>query len=184
MRVIAGKHKGRKLKSPETNDVRPTTDKIKGAIFNVLQFNDVDAVVLDLFAGAGGVGIEFLSRGAKKCYFNDKSRKSLKIVKENIELCREIENAEILNMDYMRVLEMMTSKNIKLDYIFADAPYELECSNQIIEYVANHDILNENGKLIIECEKNEKVIENTYDNVIEYKEKIYGITKVIFVYFK
>lgn len=184
MRVIAGKNKGRKLKSPPTNEVRPTTDKIKGAIFNILQFYDGDGVVLDLFAGSGGVGLEFLSRGASKCYFNDKSRKSLNIVKENIKMCNDLDNSVILNMDYMKVLNQMTEKGLKFNYIFADAPYALESANLIIDYVAEHDILEENGILILECEKNEKIIEKEYHNVIEYRQKIYGITKIMFVYFK
>ena len=88
MRIITGEYRGRRLESPIGYDVRPTTDKVKEAIFNLLMNDIWDAVVVDLFAGTGNLGLEALSRGAKRCYFCDNSRESLNLIKVNIAKCK------------------------------------------------------------------------------------------------
>ena len=87
MRVITGTARGRKLKTPENFDIRPTTDNVKEALFNIIQFDIEGRRVLDLFAGTGQLGIEALSRGAKSCVFIDESRDAVKIVKDNLKTC-------------------------------------------------------------------------------------------------
>ncbi len=183
MRIISGTNKGMKLYAPEGMSVRPTSDKIKEAIFNMIGIIDDDSIVLDLFAGSGSVGIEFLARGAKLAYFVDLSHKSLNYVKKNIELCKFSDKSKIIMSDYEKAIVKLSNENIKFDYIFADPPYALNCSSNIALKVFEHDLLKSNGILIIESDESEKVIDNIDTNVIKYKEKIYGRTRIsIFKY--
>ena len=100
MRVISGKARGLKLNTPKNEDVRPTTDRVKESLFNIINFYVMDNNILDLFAGTGSLGIECLSRGANKCVFVDKSKESMSIVKSNIKKAR-VENESItLNTDF------------------------------------------------------------------------------------
>ncbi len=178
MRVISGNNKGKRLFAPKDTSVRPTADKIKESIFNIIGYIDEESIVLDLFAGTGSIGIEFLCRGAKECHFVDVSHKSVEFVKKNISLCKLEDKSKVYVNDYEKALSFFARSNMKFDYIFADAPYHLNCSSNIIDLVIKNNLLNEDGTLIIECEKTEKMIENVEQGVLQYKEKIYGITKI------
>jgi len=178
MRIISGINKGKKLYAPEGAQVRPTGDKIKEAVFNIIGPIDEEAVVLELFAGSGSIGIEFLARGAKHCTFIDVSRKSLNYVKKNLDLCNFNNKAKIIMSDYEKAIINLSQNNEKFDYIFADPPYALNLSNNIINKVFEFDIIKSGGLLIIETDKSEKVIDNKDTNMIKYKEKIYGRTRI------
>jgi 16S rRNA (guanine(966)-N(2))-methyltransferase RsmD len=180
MRIISGTNKGMKLYAPEGDKVRPTSDKIKEAIFNIIGPIDEDATVLELFAGSGSIGIEFLARGAKYCTFVDASHKSLNYVKKNLELCNFKNRAKVLLSDYEKAIINVSKNNEKFDYIFADPPYALNLSTNIFNKVFEYDILKSRGMLIIETDKSEKTIDNTNTNMVEleYKEKIYGRTRI------
>ncbi len=183
MRIISGINKGMKLYAPDGMSVRPTSDKIKEAIFNMIGIIEEDSIILDLFAGSGSVGIEFLARGAKLAYFVDLSRKSLNFVKKNLDLCKFNDKAKIIISDYEKAIVKLSSENIKFDYIFADPPYALNCSTNIAQKIFEHNLLKPEGILIIESDESEKVIDNIDTNVIKYKEKIYGRTRIsIFKY--
>lgn len=178
MRIISGTNKGKRLYAPEGKGVRPTGDKIKEAIFNILGPLDEESIVLELFAGSGSMGIEFLARGAKHCTFVDISRKSLNYVKKNLELCNFTNKAKIIASDYKKAIINISKNKKKFDYIFADPPYDLNLCNKTLKTVLEYNILKYSGLLIIESEKSEKVIDNNALDVIEYKEKIYGRTKI------
>lgn len=149
MRVITGSARGRKLITLEGNDVRPTTDKVKEAIFSSIQFEVEGSVVLDLFAGSGQLGIEALSRGAEKAYFVDNSKKSLDVVKQNLEITGFTDNAEVYNMNSSDFLKI-TDK--KFDFIFLDPPYNMGILEKILPDLS--DKITENGKILCEHEKN------------------------------
>lgn len=178
MRIISGTNKGMRLYAPEGMSVRPTSDKIKEAIFNMIGYIDGESIVLDLFSGSGGIGIEFLARGALRCYFVDSSHKSLSYVKKNLELCKFKEKSKIIMSDYEKAIVNLSRENIKFNYIFADAPYDLNCGFNIAEKVFENNLLVQGGMLIIETDKSEKVIDKTDTDVIKYKEKIYGRTRI------
>ena len=178
MRIISGTNKGKKLYAPEGAQVRPTGDKIKEAVFNIIGPIDEEAAVLELFAGSGSIGIEFLARGAKHCTFVDVSRKSLNYVKKNLDLCNFNNKAKIILNDYEKAIINLSKNNEKFDYIFADPPYALNLSGNIINKVFEFDIIKSGGLLIIETDKSEKVIDNKDTNMIKYKEKIYGRTRI------
>ena len=178
MRIISGTNKGMKLYAPDGMSVRPTSDKIKEAIFNILGYIDEESIVLDLFSGSGGVGIEFLARGAKQCYFVDGAHKSLSYVRKNLELCKFKEKAVVVMSDYEKAITNFAAENIKFDYIFADPPYALNCGGRIAIKVFENNLLKACGKLIIETDKSEKIIDEINRDMIEYKEKIYGRTRI------
>ena len=121
MRVITGLAKGRRLKSLSGDAVRPTSDKVKEAIFSAIQFDIEGRRFLDLFAGSGQMGIEALSHGAASCVFVDSSKESIKIVKENIAVCGFEESSRIVNNDFSLFL---TSCKDTFDIAFLDPPYK------------------------------------------------------------
>lgn len=184
MRVISGNNKGKKLFAPKDISVRPTADKIKESIFNIIGYIDEESIVLDLFAGTGSIGIEFLCRGAKECHFVDVAHKSVEFIKKNISLCKLEDKSKVYINDYEKALSFFARNKMQFDYIFADAPYHLNCSSNIIDIVIKNNLLNKDGTLIIECEKTEKMIENVEQDVLQYKEKIYGITKIGIIKYK
>ena len=149
MRVIAGKYKGRILKTVPDNSVRPATDKVRGAIFNVLQ-SRVDwtsAVVLDLFAGSGSVGIEALSRGAKKVIFVENSRNAVKFLSANLESIGAAQDAQVVQGD---VFHFLKSAYRSYDVVFADPPYALESLAALPNTIFASNVVDDNGYLIIE----------------------------------
>lgn len=146
MRVISGKFRGRKLVCPEGLDVRPTTDRVKENLFNLLQFRIQNSVVLDLFSGSGALGIEAISRGAKEVWFADQSVKSIAYLKENLR------NAEfeggILTADFRAALERLSGK--KFDLIFLDPPYSKGLAEKAIEILVKNDMLPVGGVMVYE----------------------------------
>jgi len=126
MRVISGTARGKKLTSLEGLETRPTLDRVKEALFNILQFNIKDANVLDLFSGSGALAIEALSRGAKEAVLCDFSNKAVKIINKNLEDTRLKNKAEIINKDFIETLNKLNSKSKKFDIIFLDPPYKTD----------------------------------------------------------
>ena len=120
MRIIAGDYKGRRLYTPEDRRIRPTADKVKEALFSIIGDDIDEAVVCDLFSGTGNLGLEALSRGADKCYFGDNSADSIRLIKENIEMCRAGEYSEVIHGDFKKTLSMI---NEKVNVFFLDPPY-------------------------------------------------------------
>jgi len=147
MRVISGSARGRRLKELEGMDTRPTTDKVKESIFNVIQFDIEGRKVLDLFAGTGQLGIEALSRGATHCTFLDQRRDAVALVKENLKVCNLLEQAQVMQGDSIAYLN---SCREKFDVIFLDPPYKLDLLERSIELITKFDILREHGIMVCE----------------------------------
>lgn len=147
MRVITGSARGRKLNAPEGMDVRPTADKVKEGIFSAVQFDIENAYVLDLFAGSGQMGIEALSRGAKRAVFVDNSPKALRCVNENLKSVGFDRLSDVVNRDSYDYI-----KNIdkKFDIIILDPPYRYNHVNNILPFAAEK--LNDGGYIICEYE--------------------------------
>lgn len=176
MRVIAGEKRHLLLKTVDDMSIRPTSDKIKETLFNILQFDLVDICFLDLFAGSGAIGIEALSRGAKHATFVDNSDKSIKVIKENLEHTGLTEKSDVIRADAALSLENLSRKNITYDIVFMDPPYEKGLYVPVMQKLSNSNLINENTKIIIETSMKEKVEEvETYGYIIyrikEYKGK-------------
>ena len=151
MRVIAGTFKGRKLKSPPSMQVRPTSDRLRETLFNVIAPRISDTRFLDLCAGSGAVGIEALSRGASFVIFVDRSRKMCGLVEANLDLCRIPEDqTEVVNATAEDFLKQRASRESEpWDIIFLDPPYEHDYVD-VLKLIAEHDLLTKDGLLIAE----------------------------------
>ena len=144
MRVITGICRGRRLLEPAGRDVRPTTDQVKEAMFNIIQFDVEGRKVLDLFAGTGQLGIEALSRGAADCLLVDSARDSVRLVQENLRRCGL--TARVLQCDALGILK----SGEKFDLIFLDPPYGSGLEAKAIEAVKEFDILTRGGIMVVE----------------------------------
>lgn len=175
LRVISGKYKSLRLKTIEGQSTRPTSDKVKENIFNSLQ--DMSGIGLDLFAGSGGLGIEALSRGLNKVVFVDGNFKATKVIKENLNAINaDSDQFEVYKNDALRALKAINKRDIKFDYIFLDPPYRKKLIDQSLKRIQDFDLLNENGMIVCEFDKNEK-IETLNFNVLKKYE--YGLTHVM-----
>ena len=171
MRIIAGKYRGKKLKEFELSTTKPTLDRVKESMFNLIQFDVLNAVVLDLFAGTGALGVEAVSRGAKKTIFIDQNKQAVKIIKENLQGIKE--DAQVLNVDSIEFLK--TTKE-KFDIVLIDPPYKTELGTQAIELIVERDLLNQNGIILFET-ADEKMFEFNYENYSVDRRK-YGTVAV------
>ena len=171
MRVISGSLRGRKLKTPENYDVRPTTDNVKESIFNIIQFDIEGRRVLDLFAGTGQLGIECLSRGADSAVFVDQSRESVRIIRENLKACGL--SAPVLQQDALSFLKGCGG----FDLIFIDPPYDSGLYEPVLEAINSVDILSDGG--IIVCEsRRENILPEMSLPYVKRKEYNYGRVKL------
>ena len=170
MRVITGSAKGQKLKSFDGLDTRPTTDKVKGAMFSIIQGYVEESCVLDLFAGSGALGIEALSRGAKFCDFVEQKRAIMKIVEENLEKTR-MANFSLYTQPAQSYL---SSCNKKYDLVFLDPPYGSGLCNMSLNLLKSRNLLNEGAIIVCETYKNEEI-----DMLFPiYRQDLYGTIKV------
>lgn len=179
LRVISGKVRGLKLDTPKNEDVRPTTDRVKESLFNIINSYIMDSNVLDLFAGTGSLGIECLSRGASSATFVDVSKDSINIVKSNIKKARVENQSTILNLDFKNAIDRLKAQNSKFDVIFMDPPYY---KNMFIDALANIDnanLLAEDGIIIVEHDTKDK-FEDKIGRLEKTKEKKYGNTTLTF----
>lgn len=176
MRVITGIARGRKLRTLEGNDVRPTTDKVKEAVFSSIQFDIDGASVIDLFAGSGQMGIEALSRGAGSAVFTDISRKSIDIINENLTVSGLADSAKVIHSDG---IDFLKTSNQHFDIAILDPPYRkglIEAALPVLE-----NLMNDGGKIICEHEK-ELSLPDCYSNIHIAKTYNYGkISVTVFI---
>ncbi|MDO4393718.1 MAG: 16S rRNA (guanine(966)-N(2))-methyltransferase RsmD [Bacillota bacterium] len=171
MRIIAGEYKGRRLETPKDNSVRPTTDKVKEALFSILTNDIWGRRVLDLFAGTGSLGLEALSRGASECVFADQSRDSLKIIRGNIEHCGAGDRAKVVQGDYRRVL---MSQHKPFDIILLDPPYDKTMLGDCFRLIAENSLLTDDGYIVAEHRREEQMPDEMA-GFVKVKERRYGI---------
>ncbi|MBR5479261.1 MAG: 16S rRNA (guanine(966)-N(2))-methyltransferase RsmD [Clostridia bacterium] len=174
MRVITGEARGRKLKTLEGLDTRPTTDRVKESIFNIIQFDVPGRRILDLFGGSGQMAIEALSRGADSAVIVDASLAATKIITDNVKSCGFSDKAKVVCTDFANYL---TTCGETFDVIFLDPPYNGNFMNQAINAICNIDILSDGG--IIVCESmRETVLPETNSPYIKGREYLYGKSKI------
>lgn len=161
MRVIAGSARRFNLVSPAGDATRPTTDRIKETLFNILQSEVPDARFLDLFSGSGGVGIEALSRGSKECVFVENGREAIRCIKTNLEHTKLADKAQVMAMDVMQALRRLEQLSRPFDIIFMDPPYRKEFEAKVIPFLLDSSLVKE-GTLII--------AETSLDTDVSYME--------------
>ncbi|WP_099353553.1 16S rRNA (guanine(966)-N(2))-methyltransferase RsmD [Fredinandcohnia onubensis] len=177
MRVVSGVKKGLHLKAVPGTSTRPTTDKVKEAIFNIIGPYFDGGVGLDLFGGSGGLGIEALSRGIDKVIFVDRDQKAIQTIKGNLETCRLQDQAEVYRNDAVRALKAIVKRDIKFDVIFLDPPYKKQKLTELIEEISQHQLLTSDGVIIAEHDS-EVVLEKTIGNFELVRHEEYGIIGV------
>lgn len=174
MRVIAGSAGGIQLKSIKGRNVRPTLDRVKESLFSMIAYYIVDAVVLDLFAGFGNLGIEALSRGAKEADFVELKSKHCALIEENLAKCNLAKQANVFRSDADKYLESAAKK---YDLIFMDPPYKKQLADQAVELILKNKLLNKNAILVIEKAAEEKIKE--YQELEIIKQRSYGNTLIV-----
>lgn len=151
MRVIAGTARHLLLKTPEGLDTRPTTDRIKETLFNMLQPYLSQASFLDLFSGSGGMGIEALSRGASRCVFVEKDRRALTCIQENLKHTGFEARSRVYATDVFQALTQLQASKQTFDFIFMDPPYNQELERQVLEYLQDGKLLESDAWIIVEA---------------------------------
>ncbi|MGN1373609.1 MAG: 16S rRNA (guanine(966)-N(2))-methyltransferase RsmD [Candidatus Coproplasma sp.] len=150
MRIISGRHRGRKLAEFNAEGIRPTSDRAKESLFNILSTAVTGATVLDLFCGSGSIGLECVSRGADKVYFNDKSASSVEVLKKNVALLKEESRCVVSISDYKDFLNRCGER---FDIIFLDPPYAEEFGIPALNIIAQRGLLKEGGVAIYERDR-------------------------------
>jgi len=179
MRIISGRARGRKILSPESLETRPTLDRVKEAMFSTIQNYILDAVVIDVFAGTGSLGLEAASRGAREVYLVDKSNVTYPLLKQNVENLKFNDFCHTLNMDAYEALRSLSKKGKVFDLIFIDPPYCREMIPEAMKIIKDDNMLTEDGIIVTKIDSIEEIYEG-YDNIKLIKSKKYGNTTVCF----
>ncbi len=181
MRVIAGSARRLTLKTIEGMDTRPTTDRIKETLFNMIHNDIYGCTFLDLFSGSGAIGIEALSRGAKAAVFVEKNPKAADCIRENLKAARLADRATLLNCDISDALRRLEPRKEAFDFIFMDPPYNHLWEKEVLTYLAHSSLVDAETLIIAEASKE---TECGYLPELGYyleKEKIYKTNKHLFI---
>ena len=171
MKIISGKYKGRILEGFDIDGTRPTMDRVKESVFAMIQPWLNEAIVLDLFAGSGNLGIEALSEGASSIYLVDKNKKAVQVIKRNLEKL-QIVSCNVFLGDYQKALSYFMQQSKVFDIIFIDPPYQTDLVEKSILLILEKGLLSKRGIIIAESDKLEKIIYP--DNMQVVKSKKYG----------
>lgn len=180
MRVIAGKAKRIPLRTIEGLDTRPTTDRIKETLFNMISEYLADSTFLDLFSGSGAIGIEALSRGAASAVFVEQNKKAVACIRENLKVTRLEADAEILGIEVIAALKQLEGKKT-FDYIFMDPPYDQLWEKKVLEYLSESNLLSQDGLIIVEASLQTDLSYASELGFAVIKEKVYKTNKHVFL---
>lgn len=180
MRVIAGKARRLQLKTPKGKDTRPTTDRIKETLFNMIQDELYDVRFLDLFSGSGGIGIEAVSRGASFAYFVEQNKEACEIIKDNLKTTHLETQGRVLNMSAVHGVSALSGQET-FHVVFMDPPYGKGLEKEVLRHPAFLSILEDNALVIVEADLNTVLREEEVPGLRILKEKIYKTNKHIFL---
>ncbi len=181
MRVISGSARRTNLVAPSGLNTRPTTDRIKETLFNMINNELYDCIFVDLFSGSGAIGIEALSRGAEGAYFIENNRTAINCIKENLEKTHLESKAFVIENSVLDGIKILERKNIKADIIFMDPPYNNQIEKEVVKALSTSSIIDENTTIIVEAS-----LETKMDYLDEYsfdliKRKDYKTNSHIFL---
>lgn len=183
MRIISGKARGTKLYTLDGTTTRPTLDRVKESLFNIIQNDIEDSTVLDLFSGSGAIGLEFLSRGAKRAVLCDSSKDAIKIIKQNVQKTHFEEKVEVYNMEFTKLVERL--QNQKFDIIYIDPPYATDFIKISLEKIIEYELVNENTKIIVETDDETRILNQIEKMDVEITDKRkYGRATIIFLKYR
>ena len=182
-RIISGKARGTKLYTLDGTATRPTLDRVKESLFNIIQNDIEDSTVLDLFSGSGAIGLEFLSRGAKRAVLCDSSKDAIKIIKQNVQKTHFEEKVEVYNMEFTKLVERL--QNQKFDIIYIDPPYATDFIKISLEKIIEYELVNENTKIIVETDDETRILNQIEKMDVEITDKRkYGRATIIFLKYR
>ena len=183
MRIISGTARGTKLYTLDGTATRPTLDRVKESLFNIIQNDIEDSTVLDLFSGSGAIGLEFLSRGAKRAVLCDSSKDAIKIIKQNVQKTHFEEKVEVYNMEFTKLVERL--QNQKFDIIYIDPPYATDFIKISLEKIIEYELVNENTKIIVETDDETRILNQIEKMDVEITDKRkYGRATIIFLKYR
>ena len=173
MRIISGIYRGFKLKEFSGRDIRPTPAMVRESLFDMFAAKIVDAEFLDLFSGTGAIGIEALSRGARKVTFVDHHPRAIQLIKENLSRIQHQDDSTVIQLDYLKALNHLDQQQSQFDIIFLDPPYHQDYIYKSLQAIDRGEVLKKNGFVVIQhpCEWEQK---NNLNNIFFLKEKRYG----------
>ena len=183
MRIIAGKNRGTKLYTLDGDDItRPTLDRVKESLFNIIMSRLENSNILDLFAGSGALGLEALSRGASRVTFCDNSSKAVNVIKNNINKTKLEEKTQVLHKDFSKAIIDLKNQKNKFDIIFLDPPYKTNYIVKAIELIIEENLLSEDGIIIAETDEKDRILKELEDKeIIIYDIRKYGRVDIIFL---
>lgn len=181
MRVIAGTARSLPLKTIEGKDTRPTTDRIKETLFNMIQTQVPGAYFLDLFSGSGAIGIEALSRGAEEACFVENNKAAIGCIRDNLNFTKMDDRAIVMECDAVTAVRRLHGKGKVFDIIFMDPPYNMEWEKQVLEELRHTDILDEDTTIIIEASKDTDFSYVSELGFAIQKEKEYKTNKHVYL---
>lgn len=182
MRVIAGTAKRLQLKTVKGDNTRPTTDRIKETLFNMLQ-NDIEGCrFLDLFSGSGAIGIEALSRGAKEAVFVENNKEAINCIKENLIFTKLVNSGIVMSYDVMTAISMLEGRNARFDIVFMDPPYNKEIEKEVLDRLKQSEIIDSDTMIIVEASLNTSFSYLRDMGYELFKEKKYKTNKHMFIY--
>ena len=173
MRVIGGSRKGKTLKAPAGNDTRPTSDKVREALFDILSDSFVESDFLDIFAGAGAVGIEALSRGAARAVFIEHSRPAASIIRKNLESCEMADRSSVIVADYRGALRSLSRGDYEFGCVFADPPYAFDDHAGLFDAIMSSGLVRPDASLVLEVSA-KKTLADSFAGVVKTKTRRYG----------
>lgn len=180
MRIIGGKARGTKLYTLEGQSTRPTLDRVKESLFNIIQNEVQDSLFLDLFSGSGAIGLEAVSRGARKAILCDKSKHAIQIIRKNALKTHLEEKIEIYNYNFEALLKTKISE--KQDIIYIDPPYETNFAYEAVKIILEQDLIKKDSTIIIETDRKEKIMVEMEKLEVEITDiRKYGRAYLIFL---
>lgn len=179
MRIVAGEFRSRVIKAVCGDSTRPTSDKIKEAIFSRLGPYFEGGMMLDLFGGSGNIGLEAISRGMQEVYVCDAHPKAIETIKDNVQSLGVGNRCHIKKCDYHAMLEMCHTQGVSFDLIFLDPPYKKQQIGEILSYIDHHGLLHKDGNIVCESLKDDD-FEETYGELHKVKDVTYGITRITY----
>ena len=183
MRIISGSARGRKLLSPVGMGTRPTLDRIKEAIFNIIQDRTRNAIVVDMFSGTGSLGLEAASRGAEKCYLIDMGDTTFDMLQKNVDNLKFNDKCKCLKGDTYKYMQQFADEKIVFDLIFIDPPYAKDMIPPAIEIIASNGLLRKDGLIVCKIDSTEEIYEG--NSIIQLSDlRKYGNTTVLFYKYK
>ena len=184
MRVIAGKARRLILKSTPGFDTRPTSDKIKETLFNILQPDILGSSFLDLFSGSGGIGIEALSRGASYCVFVENSQKALKCIRDNLDHTHLADNAVVLGKNVLSAIHELALRKCSFDIVYLDPPYKAGYEEETLKALALSGVIRPDTQVILEADINNRLEFLEHSDFQIIREKLYKTNKHCFLMLK